>query len=85
MFSEVNMKKQTYITRTTERTLTYTAGEVASLRIKDGVKTTVRVYDKGYIGVAGRAGDVDMAELGKSAVEALGNKMPYPEPEAVKD
>lgn len=85
MFSEVNMKKQTYITRTKERTLTYTAGEVASLRIKDGVKTTVRVYDKGYIGVAGRSGDVDMAELEKSAVEALENKVPYPEPEEVKD
>lgn len=79
------MEKQTYIRKTVERTLTYTAGKLASLRIKDGVQTTVRAYDNGYIGVAGKSGDVDISELEEKAVKALDGKTPYVAPEKIKE
>lgn len=75
------MEKQIYRTKSTDRTLSYTANKVASLRIKDSVKTTVRVYGDGYIGVAGKSGEADLSKLEQSAVAALGNKAAYPAPE----
>ena len=58
--------------------MNFTAGAVDSLRIKNSVATTVRVYDQGYIGVSGASGDCDVAELENKAVGALSNKVPYP-------
>ena len=77
------MEKQIYIKKYTERTLSYTAGELASFRIKDGMQTTVRVYDNGFIGVAGKSGDADINELEEKAVKALEGKMPYVAPIAM--
>ena len=72
------MKKQIYIEKRRERCLNFTAGTVDSLRIKNGVSTTVRVYDNGFIGVSGASGDCDPEELGRKAEAALANKVPYP-------
>ena len=72
------MKKQTYTVKRHESCMNFTAGAVDSLRIKNGVATTVRVYDQGYIGVSGASGDCDVAELENKAVGALSNKVPYP-------
>lgn len=79
------MEKQIYTKKVVERTLTYTAGELASLRIKDSVQTTVRAYDNGYIGVAGKSGEADVSELEKRAVNALNEKMPYVAPIEIKE
>lgn len=79
------MEKQIYIKKYTERTLSYTAGELASFRIKDGMQTTVRVYDNGFIGVAGKSGDADINELEEKAVKALEGKMPYVAPIAMTE
>lgn len=58
--------------------MNFTAGAVDSLRIKNSVSTTVRVYDKGFIGVSGASGDCDLEELEKKAEASLANKVPYP-------
>ena len=75
------MKRQIYTHKSTERTLTYTANKVASLKINDEKRTTVRVYDGGFIGVAGKSGSADIDQLEKKAVAMLDNKVPYPEPQ----
>lgn len=72
------MKREIWQTKQKESCINYTAGVVDSLRIKDTTKTTVRVYDNGFIGVAGKSGDCDIEELTKKAVESLENKVPYP-------
>lgn len=58
---------------------TLAAGEVSSLRITEDERTTVRVYDGGFIGVAGRIGAGDDAALMAQAQGALAQKIPYPD------
>lgn len=72
------MKRQIYSEKSRESCLNFTAGAVDSLRIKNTSATTVRVYEDGYIGVAGAAGNCDIGELEKKAVSSLENKVPYP-------
>lgn len=54
-------------------------GTIESVRNKNITKVGYRVYDNGYIGVAGGIGDVDVAELEKEAISNLELKVPYEE------
>ena len=67
--------------KNTERsvTLNVTAGKIDSFRQIEKTTGTVRVYDKGCIGVAGCLGEPDEAELIDRAKEALAFGIPYPE------
>lgn len=56
-----------------------TGGTVDSLRIKSESFSTVRVYDKGRIGVAGKIGKADLSALEKEAKENLSRGIPYPD------
>lgn len=56
-----------------------TAGEVDSLRLKNETYTTVRVYDNGCIGVAGKIGKADLDDLEKEAKENVSRGIPYPD------
>lgn len=58
--------------------LNITAGKVDSFRETEKTTGTVRVYENGFIGVAGCLGEPDWDELTKRAVEALEFKIPYP-------
>lgn len=72
------MKREIYREKTQESCLNYAGGVVDSLRIKDASKTTVRVYEDGFIGTAGKSGECDIDALTKKAEESLANKVPYP-------
>ncbi len=56
-----------------------TGGAVDSLRLKTETSTTVRVYDNGFIGIAGKLGDADEEALKKEAKNNLERKIPYPD------
>ena len=56
-----------------------TGGTVDSLRLKTETSTTVRVYDNGFIGIAGKIGDADEEALKKEAVKNIERKIPYPD------
>lgn len=56
-----------------------TGGAVDSLRLKTETSTTVRVYDNGFIGIAGKIGDADEEALKKEAVKNIERKIPYPD------
>ena len=60
-------------------TLNVTAGRIDSFREVERTTGTVRVYENGFIGVAGCLGEPDEEELTKKAVEALAFGIPYPE------
>ena len=59
-------------------TLNVTAGKIDSYRELDRTCGTVRVYDKGCIGIAGCLGEPDEAALTAQAREALAFGIPYP-------
>lgn len=72
------MIKEKYIINEKEITINIVQTEIKSIRKKDITKTGFRVYDNGYIGVAGTVGKVDEAELEKRAIENLKLQIPYP-------
>ena len=72
------MIKEKYINRVKEISLNVVQTEVESVRKKDILKTGLRVYDKGYIGIAGGLGRVDEEELERRAIDNLSLKVPYP-------
>lgn len=59
-------------------TLNVTGGRIDSFREIEKTTGTVRVYDKGCIGVAGCLGEPNEAELTEKAKEALAFGIPYP-------
>lgn len=63
-----------YIQHKNETSLNVTQSRIDSLRKKDITKTGIRVYDKGFIGVAGALGEFNSDALIK---EALENKLEY--------
>lgn len=73
------MKTEKIIDRESSRCLNVAANEVTSLRINNKVENTVRVYDKGCIGVEGRLGKADLDEMSRSAQEKLQQGIAYPE------
>lgn len=59
-------------------TLNVTGGKIDSFRELEKTNATVRLYDKGCIGVAGCLGEPDENELTAKAEEALSFGIPYP-------
>ncbi len=59
-------------------TLNVTAGKIDSFREIEKTTGTVRVYDKGCIGIAGCLGEPNEQELTAKAGEALAFGIPYP-------
>lgn len=72
------MQKE-YLTSTVVKyTINVVKNKPESLRKTIEKTNTVRVYDNGFIGVAGSIGESNFDELEKQAVENLGLKLPYP-------
>ncbi len=59
-------------------TLNVTAGRIDSYREIEKTTGTVRVYENGFIGVAGCLGEPDEQDLTEKAKEALSFNIPYP-------
>ena len=60
-------------------TLNVTAGKIDSFRQIEKTRGTVRVYEDGFVGVAGCLGEPDEAALTEKAKKALAFQIPYPE------
>lgn len=73
------MESEKIITKSTNYSINVAASKVDSLRITETSETVVRVYDNGFIGVAGKKGKSDEAALYEEAKEALKDCVPYPE------
>ncbi len=71
------MVKELYQIRERELALNITNGVVDSVRKKNVCKTGCRVYENGYVGIAGVLGEAT-DETWKKAEEALENHVPYP-------
>lgn len=72
------MIKEKYIKRVKETSINVVQTEIESIRKKDIVKTGLRIYEDGLIGIAGAVGKFDEADLEKRAIENLKLKIPYP-------
>jgi len=71
------MIKEKYIRRVKEISINVVQTEIESIRKKDITKTGLRVYENGFIGIAGAVGKANEAELEKRAIENLKLKIPY--------
>ncbi|HPG92379.1 MAG TPA: metallopeptidase TldD-related protein [Clostridia bacterium] len=72
------MQKE-YLTSTVVKyTINIVMNKPESLRKTVEKTNTVRVYDNGFIGVAGSIGETNYDELEKQAIENLQFKLPYP-------
>ena len=71
------MIKELYRFETTETSLNVTQSEIDSVRRKHIVKSGCRVYDGGYVGIAGTLGEAT-AETWRQAEANLARKVPYP-------
>lgn len=71
------MKKEVYTENIKETSLIISASKVDSVKMRDITKKAVRVYNEGYIAVAGGVGDVSEKQLAEKAQENLKNKIPY--------
>lgn len=77
------MIKEKYISSFKEISINILQSNIKSVRKKDITKTGFRVYENGFIGIAGAMGKVDETELEKRAIENLKLEIPYPyEPSA---
>lgn len=72
------MEKEYIVNKTSSLSINVVATEVESLRKVDETTSTVRVYENGYIGVAGQIGDENIDALEAQAVENLSSKIEYP-------
>ncbi len=72
------MEKEFLVKTYNSVTLNVTAGKIDSFRENEETTGTVRVYENGYIGVAGCLGTPNEEELTQKAIEALSLKIPYP-------
>lgn len=75
---EDKMQKEIISQKTCEYSVNISANKVDSLRKVVENATTIRVYENGFVGIAGQLGEVDINELEKLAIENLSNKVPYP-------
>lgn len=73
------MKVEKTITKTSGRCINVSASTVTSLRINNRIENTVRVYDKGCIGVEGCLGSADFDKMQKTATDKLQQGIAYPE------
>lgn len=72
------MIKEKYIKNIKEISINVVQTKIESVRKKDITKTGLRVYENGYIGIAGAVGKVDEVELEERAIENLKLQIPYP-------
>ena len=72
------MIKEKYIKNIKEVCINVVQTEIQSIRKKDITKTGLRVYDNGFIGIAGAVGKYDEQDLEKRAIENLKLEIPYP-------
>lgn len=72
------MKTEKLINKTASYGLNVSGGKVNSLRVNEDMKTVIRVYSDGKIGVAGRIGEGDDGELLKDAEAQLSQNIAYP-------
>ncbi len=72
------MQKEIIRVKSSSLCVNVAACAVDSLRKVVQNTSTVRVYDNGFIGVAGQIGDCDIAELEKEAIANLDNHVAYP-------
>lgn len=72
------MEQEKIIKKETEYSVSVTGNRVESLRVKENLQTTIRVYDGNNIGIAGAIGHADEAALRKEAQEKLAGGIPYP-------
>lgn len=70
------MIREKYILKNREINLSISGGEISSVIKKDITQSACRVYDQGFIGVAGKLGEAD-PELMEQAVENLKLQIPY--------
>ncbi|MEG0320125.1 MAG: hypothetical protein RR627_09550, partial [Niameybacter sp.] len=73
------MVKEIYTTIVKQVSLNIVDTKLESVRKKNIQKTGYRVYEDGYIGVAGGIGTPDLAALEQEAVSNLSLKIPYEE------
>lgn len=59
------MIKEKYIKNLKEISINIVQSNIKSVRKKDITKTGFRVYDNGFIGIAGAVGKIDEVELEK--------------------
>jgi PmbA protein len=74
----MTVNKEHYSHHVRQTSLNIVQTRVDSIRKKDIVRTGLRVYEDGKIGVAGAIGRYDEQELAQGAVAALALGIPYP-------
>lgn len=72
------MQKEIIREKTSSLCVNVSASAVDSLRKVVQNTTTVRVYENGFVGIAGQIGEVDLSDLENRAIANLENKVPYP-------
>jgi PmbA protein len=72
------MTKERYITHYVENAIKIVQTRVSSIRKKDIKKTSARLYDGKYMGVAGTLGDENEKDLLERAEQSLKLEVPYP-------
>lgn len=72
------MKYEKIIDKTTSYGLNVSGGAIDSLRVKNDLKTVIRVYEDGKIGIAGRIGEGDDKQLFEEAKAQLAQNIEYP-------
>lgn len=70
--------KERYISNVKETSINVINSNLDSLRFKNDIKTTFRIYKDGFIGVKGAIGTFNEKKLEKEAIEALNCKIEYP-------
>ncbi|MBN2253694.1 MAG: peptidase U62, partial [Kosmotogaceae bacterium] len=78
------MTEEKLVVHYTENAVKIVQTRVSSLRKKDILRTSVRLYDGKSMGVAGSLGECDETELNARAKRSLDLGIPYPS-EATKD
>lgn len=76
-FSEGKMEKEYFLNKTESVTVNITGGKIDSFRKKNETTSTLRLYDGGFIGIAGMLGSHGEDELESRAKAALERKIPY--------
>lgn len=72
------MEQEKIIDKETTYSVNIAGGKVESLRVNESLKTVIRVYEDGKIGVAGRIGEGDDNALLNEAKEKLAQGIAYP-------
>lgn len=72
------MKSEKIVEKYTTYGLNVSGGEIDSLRVQNSLKTVIRVYEDGKIGVAGRIGEGDDNALLEQAKAQLAQNIEYP-------